>query len=95
MKVKCTRCLPEEGIEIPEFTQEEKRKLLELKSISSIQAVKALRQGFPFSLKDSKYITLHINKHGECHRCKYSKLMGEYVACPKCKALNFNWEINV
>jgi hypothetical protein len=95
MKVKCKNCLPKEGIEIPDFTPSEKKRLWELKLKSPIHSVKHLIDNFKLSHSDAKYITLHINKdYGRCNRCSFDKLDEEYIKCPKCGALNFNWKIN-
>jgi len=95
MKVKCKNCIPEEGINIPDFTKSEKSQLLKIKKESPIKAVKYLRTNYELSPLESKYITKHINKkYGKCNRCNFDKLSKEYLNCPKCDALNFNWKID-
>lgn len=94
MKVQCKHCLPKEGIEIPDFTEADKKVLQELKSKSPLHSVEHLIDHFKLSHLDAKYITLHINKnYGRCNRCFFDNLNEEYIKCPKCSALNFNWKI--
>lgn len=95
MKVQCKNCLPKEGIEVPEFTQSDKNRLSEMKEESSIKTVKCLMEDYRLSHLVSKYITTHINKiYGKCNRCDFNELDQEYLNCPKCGALNFNWKID-
>ena len=90
MWIKCKNCIPKEGIEIPAFTNLEKLNLWNMKSKSSILAVKELVDNV-FTHGDAKYIILHINlEYGKCDRCKVDYLNNENVTCPKCKAFNFN-----
>ncbi len=92
MKVKCKNCLPTDGIEIPAFNQIEKIKLKELTVLSPLQSTKYILDNYIISLRDAKYIITHINKtYGHCNRCNFDKLNEEYINCPKCGALNFNW----
>jgi hypothetical protein len=92
MKVQCKNCLPE-GIEIPDFNQLEKHKLLELTIQSPIRSVKYIIDNYKLSHRDAKYIVTHINKtYGRCNCCVFDKLEEEYIKCPKCGALNFNWK---
>lgn len=94
MKVQCKNCLPKEGIEIPEFTQLDKNRLLVMKRESPIKTVKYLMDNFKLTHLDSKYITTHINEsYRKCNRCDFNELGKEYLNCPKCGVLNFNWEI--
>lgn len=94
MKVQCKHCLPKEGIDIPNFTQADKKLLHELKVKSPFQPLKHLIDNFKLTDFEAKYITLHINKDfGYCNRCRFDNLEDEYVKCPKCGALNFNWKI--
>lgn len=94
MKVHCKNCLPKEGIEVPDFKQSEKHKLLELALQSPIHCTKYIIDNYNLSHGDAKYITTHINKmYGQCNRCIFDKLNEEYIKCPKCGALNFNWKI--
>jgi hypothetical protein len=37
---------------------------------------------------------LHFNpQYGKCHNCNYSALDREYMECPKCKAFNYNLQV--
>jgi hypothetical protein len=93
MKVKCKNCLPTEGIEIPDFKQSEKIKLKELTILSPLRSTKYVIDNFTISHRDAKYIVTHINKiYGHCIRCNFEKLNEEYINCPKCGSLNFNWQ---
>ncbi|MBD0404491.1 hypothetical protein [Flammeovirga sp. EKP202] len=94
MKVKCKHCLPKEGIEVPAFSLSDKNRLFEIKQESSIKTVKFLMDNYKLSHLESKYITAHINdRYGKCNRCSFNDLVDEYVNCPKCGALNFNWKV--
>lgn len=94
MKVQCKKCLPKEGIDVPEFNQLDKKRLSELKLESPMKAIKLLIDDFKLSHRDAKYIVLHMNKlYGKCNRCNFDKLDREYLNCPKCGALNFNWNL--
>ena len=96
MKVQCKNCLPKEGIEIPDFSQTEKQKIFTLTVQSAIQAVKYLIDNYSISHADAKYIVTHINKtYGHCNRCVFDNIDKEYITCPKCGALNFNWKIEM
>lgn len=94
MKVECKNCLPKEGIEIPDFNQSEKSKLLELTIQSPIHSTKYIINHYALTHRDAKYIITHINKiYGHCNRCNFGKLEEEeYTKCPKCGTLNFNWK---
>jgi hypothetical protein len=93
MKVNCKNCLPKDGIEIPEFSQSEKNKLSELTIKSHIHSTKFIIDNFILSHRDAKYIVTHINKtYGQCNHCNFDQLNKEYITCPKCGALNFNWK---
>jgi len=94
MKVQCKKCSPKEGIEISDFSQTEKQIISTLTVQSAIQAVKYLTDNYRISHTNAKYIVTHINKsYAHCNRCSFDKLNAEYITCPKCGALNFNWEI--
>jgi hypothetical protein len=94
MKVQCKNCLPKEGIEIPDFPQSDKNVLMKLKLESSIHTVKHTIDNFKLSHVNAKYITTHINvNYGHCNNCIFDQLDTEYINCPKCGALNFNWKI--
>ncbi|PSL33293.1 hypothetical protein CLV42_103276 [Chitinophaga ginsengisoli] len=93
MNVKCKNCLPKEGIEVPELSPSEKKKLLELTLQSPIYSVKYLVDIYGLSHLEAKYIVAHVNRtYGLCNRCNFDKLDKEYMVCPKCGSLNFNWE---
>jgi hypothetical protein len=93
MKVKCKNCLPLEGIDIPDFKLSEKLKLNELAIFSPLKLTKYILDNYTISHRDAKYIVTHINKtYGHCNRCNFDKLNEEYINCPKCGALNFNWQ---
>jgi hypothetical protein len=95
MIIKCKKCLPKEGIVIPDFNQLEKNKLVELTIKSPIHAVKYIVDDLSFSNRDAKYIVNHISRvYGKCNRCVFDRLEGEYIVCPKCDSLNFNWKTN-
>ncbi len=95
MKVHCVNCLPKEGIEIPDFSQSEKNKLVELIIRSPLQTTRFILDNFNLSHINAKYIVAHINKtYGHCNRCNFDKLNEEYSKCPKCRALNFNWKVD-
>jgi len=93
MIVKCKNCLPKEGIDIPDFAISEKSKLIEFTIQSPLHTTNYLIDNVKLSHKDAKYIVTHINKiYGQCNRCKFDQLDEEYISCPKCGALNFNWK---
>jgi Zn finger protein HypA/HybF involved in hydrogenase expression len=95
MKVQCKNCLPKEGIEVPELKQSDKNRLSKMKQESPIKTVKCLMDDYGLSHLESKYITTHINEnYGKCNRCDFNELDQEYLNCPKCGALNFNWKID-
>ena len=78
---------------MPAFDQIEKLDLLNFKTKSPIMAAKRLMEKHQVSHADSKFIVAHINtEYGQCNRCDYEGLIGEYVECPTCKSFNFNWE---
>lgn len=94
MIVRCKNCLPKEGIEIPDFGKSEKNKLVELNIQSPLRSMQFLIDHFNCSLEKAKYIVTHITQtYGHCNRCSFDQLEEEYVNCPKCKSLNFNWKI--
>ena len=44
-------------------------------------------------LKEAKAFVDHVTKtKGTCHNCSYDQLKQEYDLCPKCRALNINWD---
>jgi len=95
MKKQCLRCDPDQTYNVPFFSNAEKLELLELKKNSPLHTVKALMSKFELAHVDSKFIVSHINiEYRKCHRCSFNRLEEEYMNCPRCKSLNFNWEIN-
>lgn len=95
MIVKCKKCLPKEGIEVPDFAISEKNKLVELTGRSPIHAAKYIIDNFKLSHRDAKYIVTHISRiYGQCGGCKFDSLEGEYINCPECGALNLNWKMD-
>ena len=95
MKIKCPKCLPKEGIEIPKFELNDKQKIIQFLSISPMKAINYLKSEFSLSLLESKFIVLHVNqKYNKCNRCNKEHLNNEYVICPKCNSLNINWKID-
>lgn len=95
MKAQCKNCLENEVVEIPDFNPAEKKQLLEIYQKSPLHVVKHLVESLKVRHIYAKYIVTHINKnYGCCKRCIYDKLDEEYIKCPKCGALNFNWKIN-
>jgi len=95
MKISCKRCNPDEVFEVPNFSLEEKRKLSNLHARSPLLAVKELKDLNNVLLKDAKFVIAHLNKEKTiCHRCNTQLDTQEYVSCPKCNALNFNWNLD-
>ncbi|MFD0861811.1 hypothetical protein ACFQ1M_06300 [Sungkyunkwania multivorans] len=94
MKMKCQRCLDRE-FDVPDFSLEEKRTLTNLKANYQLaELLERIESIDNMPMLNAKFILLHINgTHGKCNRCGMDDLSGEYVVCPKCKALNFNWDI--
>ncbi|MGE9310651.1 hypothetical protein ACLOAU_03370 [Niabella sp. CJ426] len=93
MKVACNKCLSKEEIEIPDFTKAEKNRLLKLIAQSALLSIKYITGNYGISYRDAKFMVTHINKiYDHCNCCNFEKLEGEYIACPKCGALNFNWK---
>jgi hypothetical protein len=96
MKIQCENCLPKEGIEMPDFSNAEKRQCREWKEKSSIHAVKKLIEEKGLKHQDAKYIVTHINiTYGQCNRCTFNELDQECGKCPRCGALNLNWTDHV
>jgi 4-hydroxy-3-methylbut-2-en-1-yl diphosphate synthase IspG/GcpE len=94
MKVICKKCSPNEEIEIPDFKQSDKSKLQKSAIKLPLLSIKYLIDNYQVSLTNAKYMTNHINRiYGHCNRCKFDKLDEEYINCPKCGALNFNWKL--
>lgn len=94
MRIICKNCLPKEGIDIPEFSLAEKKQIVAWRFESKIRVVKHLMEVGQFNHLEAKFIATHFNvKYGECHFCGYRGLDKEYMICPKCEALNFNWGV--
>ena len=93
-KLKCIRCHYE--LIIPDFTNDQKRELLDMKRAGlDLQVVQRIKNIAKIDLKDSKALMMHINQnYGRCHRCNYDNLITENVICPKCKSVNTNWKID-
>jgi hypothetical protein len=90
----CRRCNTEQVFEVPLFSMNEKIELTNLMQKSAIEIVKHLVDTFKLTHLNAKFIALHINiEYGQCNRCNFNKLDSKYIACPKCKALNFNWNV--
>jgi hypothetical protein len=92
----CLRCNSNKSYEVPLFSTSEKEELLLKARDSSIKTVKTLINEFKVSHATAKFIRLHINvKYGKYNQCNFSELNKEYVNCPKCNALNFNWKVDM
>jgi len=62
-------------------------------AMSRLRLVKYIVDNYTISHSDAKYIVTHINKtYGHCHHCSFDNLKAEYINCPQCGALNFNWQ---
>jgi hypothetical protein len=95
MRVHCKYCLPKEGIDLPNFTESDKQRLWQLKFQPPLFAVKELMTVDKMTHRDAKYVVMHINETcGHCNRCSSKDLKGEYINCPTCGALNFNWQVS-
>lgn len=93
MMISCKFCIPKE-VEVPDFTQEDKERLIEMKSNYTIGLIKYIKTYYSMSLVDAKYIGTHINSEpGVCNRCKKNVLIEEQSNCPSCGAFNFNWQV--
>ncbi len=58
-----------------------------------LQAMALLKEKEYMNLYDSKVFVTHLSEtYGKCHKCNYDQLKHEYEVCPKCRALNINWE---
>lgn len=94
MEKSCRRCNPDEAFKIPHFSLEEKRKLLKLKTISALQAIREIRNVYVITLKSGKFMTTHMNPtYKVCHHCQNSLEEHEYTTCSTCGSLNFNWNV--
>jgi len=92
MKISCQRCNANEAFEIPNFSIEEKKSLLKLINVSTMEVIMEIRKNHKTTLRDSKFIGMHINSaYKKCRRCSSELNDFEYTSCTKCGALNFNW----
>lgn len=93
--MNCTRCNHSELFEVPDFSLEEKKKLLKIRRSSVILLVKEFLDNYGIPHASAKFIASHLNtENGHCHRCDFAHLSGENVTCPKCKSLNMNWSFD-
>ncbi len=94
MRLSCKKC-SEREFEVPNFTSKEKKILSELKINNKLgELIQKIESLYQIESIDAKFSFMHINKtYGKCNRCNNDSLEGEYVECPKCKVLNFNWKI--
>ena len=94
MKRNCPKCSDRE-FEVPEYTLEQKKRLSNLKANKKLgELITEIESLHNIKSIDAKFNFMHINaKYGKCNRCKVDNLKEEYVNCPKCKALNFNWKV--
>ena len=95
MKRSCQKCSDRE-FEVPDYTLEEKKLLSDLKTNYRLgELIEKIESLYDLESIDAKFSFMHINKeYGKCNRCNVDNLEGEYIVCPKCKALNFNWNVN-
>lgn len=94
MKVICPKCSPKEEFDLPEFSDDEKVRLLEEFYQSPLQLVKYLIEQHKISHGDAKYIAMHMNKlPGTCHRCSKEISLEENQNCANCGSLNLNWRV--
>lgn len=94
MKRNCPKC-SSVSYTVPEFTLDEKRLLLKIKSQNDLpQFIQTLKPFKDLTSIDVKFNWMHINvEYGKCNRCNVNYLNKEYILCPKCNALNFNWSL--
>ena len=95
MKISCKRCNAAEVFELPIFSLEIKKELVALRMKSPLLAIQEMRKTHGISHRNGKFITAHLNlKTNTCHRCETALDPKEYTSCPKCNALNFNWNLH-
>ncbi|MBE8712820.1 hypothetical protein C4F49_03900 [Sphingobacterium sp. KB22] len=93
MKIKCPKCLPKEGVEIPNFTLKHKQEIIQFLDNSPMNAINYIKAEFSINSTEAKFIVQHINKiQNRCNRCNFKQLDNEYGICPKCNSLNINWK---
>lgn len=90
MNRNCSRC----GNEIIELNLSDEQ-VVEIWGLQrqdlKLFIVKKFKDEFGFSHSEAKFIMDHLNPEiGQCQRCDFDGLDGEYVDCPKCKAFNYN-----
>jgi hypothetical protein len=94
MEISCKRCNPDEVIEVPNFSLDEKEKLWKMNKTSPLHAIKEMRNMHNITLRNAKFVMMHINlEYRKCNRCNSQLNSLEYTSCTKCGALNFNWLI--
>lgn len=94
LKVRCENCIPKDGVELPNFSDNQKRDLVLTKRSHTIRVIKKLRNDFQLKNVEAKYIGIHITmNHGECHKCLSNIGNCENINCENCGALNYNWLI--
>lgn len=90
---KCVRCgwLPMDN----PLNEEDKLYIWCLKQQGmNLFAITKIREILNIDLKDAKAFHHHINRrYGHCIRCRNTSLTHENIVCPKCKAFNYNWNI--
>lgn len=90
--IKCIKCLPSDGVILPEFKLIEKEIIVELTTKLGLFTVKYLMEVHSLSQRDAKFITAHVNTvQNKCCNCSNYDLIGEYCICQKCKSFNINW----
>ena len=95
MNISCKRCNTAEVYELPDFSLDAKQVLVALCMKSPLLAIQEMQKTHSISHKKGKFITMHLNlKTNSCHRCETPLDSKEYISCPKCKALNFNWNLD-
>lgn len=92
MKVKCPNCLPKDGVEIENISEENKQEVVDIVSSKrKIFAVNHLKTRGICTLGEAKYLITHYNDFGKCQKCDHNISEAEFVNCLKCGALNLNW----
>lgn len=88
----CETCRNE--IPSPLLTPAHKKQVLEcVRAGTLLQAVYILKSNGYAELKEAKAFVDHVTRtKGTCHNCSYDQLKQEYDLCPKCRALNINWD---